>query len=419
MRSRRLAEVCGEGGGGCVWGGEGDEGGGEFGAGSGTTADNGFAGKSVDGKVWSEGGAEAGGEGGGARGECGGSGANHLESGNFVEGAANAGTEGGGESGEGHFVDAKGAKEWIAADLFDEGTFTGDDAGLRAAEKLVATEGNDVDTGVEAVFHDGLVHADGAKVGQAAGAEVFEDGNPGFAAEGNEFGERGAGGEAGDAEVGEVDAEEEAGVFVDGALVVGDASAVGGAHFAEDGAALIHDVGNAEAVADFDEFAARDDDFEIFGERVEGEEDCGSIVIDDDGGFGGGGEGKEAGDVGVAFAASARGEIEFEVGVALGGRGDGLSCGGGERGTAEIGVEDDAGGVDDAAERGGEGCVNIFEDEAFDCLGSGGVGGRVIAFARGLFELSADLGEGGAGGLGDEGAAGVGDGGGDGGAGYE
>lgn len=101
------------------------------------------------------------------------------------------------------------------------------------------------------------------------------------------------------------------------------------------------------------------------------EEDGGGIVIDDDGGFGTGRESEEARDVGVAFPASARGQIELEIGVTLGGEGDGLSGGGRKRRAAEIGVKDDAGGIDDAAEGGGEGRVDIFEDEAFERFGSG------------------------------------------------
>ena len=307
MRCRRAAELRGESGGGCVFSGDGDQSGGEFGAGSGAAADDGFAGESVDGEVRREGGAETRGEAGGALGECGRSGADHLKSGNFVEGATDVGAEGFGEGGESHFIDAKSAEERIAPDIFDEFAFTSDDARLGAAEKLVAAKGDQIDAGVEAIFYDGLVHAGRAKIGEAARAEVFEEGDFGFVAKGNEFGERGAGGETGDAKVGGMDAEQETGVFIDGALVVGDARAVGGAHFAEDGAALVHDVGNTEAIADFDEFAAGDDDFGIFRERVEDEKDRGGVVIDDDGGFGGGGEGEELRDVSVALAASAGG----------------------------------------------------------------------------------------------------------------
>ena len=43
-----------------------------------------------------------------------------------------------------------------------------------------------------------------------------------------------------------------------------------------------HDVGNAEAVADFDQFAARDDGFAAGGEFVERQEYGGGVVVDRD-----------------------------------------------------------------------------------------------------------------------------------------
>ncbi len=48
------------------------------------------------------------------------------------------------------------------------------------------------------------------------------------------------------------------------------------------GAGAGHDVGDAEAVADFDQFAARDDDLAAGGEFVQREEDGGGVVVDGD-----------------------------------------------------------------------------------------------------------------------------------------
>ena len=45
-----------------------------------------------------------------------------------------------------------------------------------------------------------------------------------------------------------------------------------------------HDVGDAEAVADFDQFAARDDGFAAGGKFVEREEHGSGIVVDGDAG---------------------------------------------------------------------------------------------------------------------------------------
>ena len=98
-----------------------------------------------------------------------------------------------------------------------------------------------------------------AEIGEAAGAEVLVDGDVQAAAERGELVEGGPLGEAGDAEIRRVDAEEQASAFVEGAFVIADARAIGGADFAQHGAAFGHDVGNAEAVADFDQLAAGDD----------------------------------------------------------------------------------------------------------------------------------------------------------------
>ena len=96
-------------------------------------------------------------------------------------------------------------------------------------------------------------------------------------------------------------------------LVIAQAGAVGGADFAEQRAAFGHDVWNAEAIADFDQLAAGDDDFGAFGERVEDEKNGSGVVVDDDGGFGADQFGEQAGGVDVAFAACAARDIVFEI----------------------------------------------------------------------------------------------------------
>ena len=159
--------------------------------------------------------------------------------------------------------------------------------------------------------------------------------------------------------------------------------AVGGPDLAEDRAGAGHDVGDAEAVADLDEFAAGDDDLPAGREFVQREEDGGGVVVD--------GDARrtqqsleEAVEVNVALAALAGGEVVLEIGIS------GEKLAGTERGASEIGVEDDAGGIDDAAERRpfevGEGAL----DAAFDGIGGGPSGGDVGAHR---VERAADLGD--------------------------
>src|SRR5690348_12328829 len=85
--------------------------------------------------------------------------ANHAQSGNFVECAALIGAKGGFQCGDGEFIDAQGAKEGVAADLLNELFLSRDDACLRAAEKFVPAEADDVRARSEARAHDWFTYA--------------------------------------------------------------------------------------------------------------------------------------------------------------------------------------------------------------------------------------------------------------------
>ena len=91
-------------------------------------------------------------------------------------------------------------------------------------------------------------------------------------------------GESRDAEVAGMDAQQQARAVVDGVAVVVDVRAVGGADLAQDGARARHDFGDAEAVADLDQFAARDDGFAARRKFVQREKDGGGVVVDRDAG---------------------------------------------------------------------------------------------------------------------------------------
>src|SRR6266704_1431130 len=80
-------------------------------------------------------------------------------------------------------------------------------------------------------------------------------------------------------------AKQETRLFVDRVFVVGETRAIGGADLAEDCATLFHDLGDSKAVSDFDELAARDDDFAAASKSREGDQDGGGAIVDDDRGF--------------------------------------------------------------------------------------------------------------------------------------
>ena len=95
-------------------------------------------------------------------------------------------------------------------------------------------------------------------------------------------------GEADDAEVRLVHAQEQRRVGADRLLVVLGARAVRRADLDEPCARAREHVGDAEAVADLDQLAARDDDLAAFAERREREQHRRGVVVDDERGFGAG-----------------------------------------------------------------------------------------------------------------------------------
>ena len=73
------------------------------------------------------------------------------------------------------------------------------------------------------------------------------------------------------------------GVFRDGPFIIGDSGAVCGSHFTKTGAALLHDVRNAETTAYFNQFASGNNHLFVFGKRGKHKCHCGGIVIYDSG----------------------------------------------------------------------------------------------------------------------------------------
>src|SRR2546430_17328612 len=74
----------------------------------------------------------------------------HAPGGDSLEVAAQVQGDGGFERGNGQLVDAQGAEQRVLADSRQRLALAGDDAGLRAAQQLVAAEGGYVDARLEA-----------------------------------------------------------------------------------------------------------------------------------------------------------------------------------------------------------------------------------------------------------------------------
>ena len=113
---------------------------------------------------------------------------------------------------------------------------------------------------------------------------------------------------------------------------------------------MLDDIGNAEAAADFDQLAARDDHLFLRRDRSEEQQRSGSVVVCQDRRFTSEERLAERRQVLVARAALAAIEIEFEIRVSAHDLLRRLPNRMVDRGTAEVGVDDDAGGVDDGAE---------------------------------------------------------------------
>jgi hypothetical protein len=297
------------------------------------------------------------------------------------------------ERGHGQLVDAEGAHERVARAAIDAGLAADEDAGLRAAQELVAAEEDEVGAGLDAAAGQRFTgEAELAEVDQGAAADVVDDGDATAASERDERFDPDRFGEADNAKVAGMDAHEGAGVFADGRRVVVEAGAVGGADLAQAGAGGGHDLGQSKAAADLDELSAGHDDLAIAREGVEREHGGGGVVVDDKGGFASGEGTQEGFDAGGAGATPSRFAADGDIAVAAGDGVDGGERLGGEGAAAHAGVDDDAGGVDRSDDPGrGEGAQageTGIEGESRDGVG---VGGAVVS---GTADFEAEIGEG-------------------------
>ena len=169
--------------------------------------------------------------------------------------------------------------------------------------------------------------------------------------------------------------QQQPGTFGDGMLVVGDARAIGGPDLAQHRARFRHHVGNAERAADLDQFAARHQHLAALGQRVQRQQHRSGIVVDDDGRdfarrrvqqFG-----EQAIDVNVTLAALASREIEFQVRVALRNFGSMFQRSWLSGSASEVGVQDDAGRVDDRAQRVSERLLQLLLYPAWQVIKAG------------------------------------------------
>ncbi len=170
-----------------------------------------------------------------------------------------------------------------------------------------------------------------------------------------ELSDGGLPGEPLDAVVGGVHLEYEAGVRGDGLLVVLGGRPVGGADLPQPGAGTGEQVGKAEPVADLDQFAAADDDLPAAaGQRGGREDEGGRVVVHHAGRGGRGNRPPQRLDDAAAPLPGPRPRLQVELDVAGPRRGEQrVRRRAAERRAAQVGVHEDAGGVDDRGKRRG------------------------------------------------------------------
>ncbi len=253
------------------------------------------------------------------------------------------------KGGEGQFAAAQGALKRVLVYLGDQILLADHDTGLWAAENLVAAERHHVGAGLNALGHYGFFRqAVAAQINQRAAAEVLHHRQVVFFADGDHLLEGNFGGEADDFVVAGVHFEQQRGAVADRVLVIRRMGAVGGADFSQYRAAFGHDFGYAKGAADFDQLAARDDDFLAFGEGVQAQQDCGGIVVDHGSRFGAGQFHQQFHQRFFAPPAPARREIVFEIDRVGGDGGHRVDGGLREQGAAQVGMKDRARGVNHA-----------------------------------------------------------------------
>ena len=216
------------------------------------------------------------------------------------------------ERGEPELVDAQRAMQRMAPQPLDQVGAAEDDTGLRAAEQLVAAEADEVGALLERGARGRLV----AEVDERAGAEIVEQRQLVPARDRGELAQRRALGEPDEAEVGLVHAQEQRRVCAGRRVVVGRARAVRRPDLDQARAGAFEHLGDAEAVADLDQLAARHEHLAAVGERGKREQQRGGVVVDDERRLGAGEPPQQCGDVVLARASRTAGEVELEVRVA-------------------------------------------------------------------------------------------------------
>jgi hypothetical protein len=230
-----------------------------------------------------------------------------------------------------------------------------DEAGLRAGEELVGGEGDAVRAVRQARGHRGFSRdAELVQRDDAPGSVVVHPGDPRLPSESSDLARQRSLRIAADLVVGRVHGQEKRRPAGERAPVVLDRRPIRSPDFRQLRAGGFEDLRDLEAPADRDELAPGDQDAAAPSERREAEEDRRGVVVDGESVLGSEEIARRGPHVDLPMSALPGRRVVLESRVT--GRNLRESFAGwiGERGTAEVRVEQDAGGVDSAHERRGE-----------------------------------------------------------------
>ena len=192
------------------------------------------------------------------------------------------------------------------------------------------------------------------EIDQGAAAEIDHQRQVRCMGEGRQLGFGHRGSETRDHVIAGVHFHDQRAARCDGSAEIGGMGAIGSADFDQACTGARHDIGDAESTADLDQLTARHYDFFLSREGVQSQEHCGGIVVDHRRRFGAGQATDPLFNVHVTIAASATGQVVFQIAR--------TRCNSGHRrngfrrqGRAtEIGMQHRAGQIEHAFERGRE-----------------------------------------------------------------
>ena len=266
------------------------------------------------------------------------------------------------ESGERQLVDPHRALDGVASHGGDEIGPTRDDAGLRAAQQLVAAEGDEIRTRGERFARGRLVgETEALELHERAAPEVVDPREPVFARERRKPGRLGRGREPLHLVVAGVHGHDRTGAPTHRALEVREVGTVRGPHLHEPAASPSHELGDPERPPDLDELSTRHRNLAAEREGVEDEEHGRRVVVDHGRRLGSREPRDPALDVVVSFPAPPGREVELEIDGPARRLRHRRDRDFGKRGAAEVGVEDRAREIQDRAERCAHRGAHAFE----------------------------------------------------------